>query len=287
MVYTETGKFKRYERQRGKKKVTQVGVSGLSVNSQFEDNDEIIVIKKQDFTDLKTQINDNDILINDLKTQLQDCKTKLDKLENDTPDTIPENQKHTQDYIKSLEEISTLKDTINNRNALLLNTQTALTDLLNEYTTEVCKLYDNEISQAKKDTLKKLETFTALTKDTINNLFDYLEELETQKDNHNDKVNKSNWFTRAFSKDTLKLDIDTSKINGIRDNVEEIKEYCINYEGIVKPIEIPVSRISEMQVNTSKNKINVKELYIDTGDNNSNQDNITLTPEAVNNGNGN
>lgn len=287
MVYTETGKFKRYERQRGKKKVTQVGVSGLSVNSKFEDNDEIIVIKKQDFTDLKNQINDNDILINDLKTQLQDCKTKLDNLENDTPDTIPESQKHTQDYIKSLEEISTLKDTINNRNALLLNTQTALTDLLNEYTTEVCNLYDNEISQAKKDTLKKLETFTALTKDTINNLFDYLEELETQRDNHNDKVNKSNWFTRAFSKDTLKLDIDTSKINGIRDNVEEIKEYCINYEGIVKPIEIPASRISEIQVNTSKNKINVKELYIDTGDNNINQDKITLTPEAVNNGNDN
>jgi len=287
MVYTETGKFKRYERQRGKKKVTQVGVSGLSVNSQFEDNDEIIVIKKQDFTDLKNQINDNDILINDLKNQLQDCKTKLDKLENDTPDTIPENQKHTQDYIKSLEEISTLKDTINNRNALLLNTQTALTDLLNEYTTEVCKLYDNEINQAKKDTLNKLKTFTALTKDTINNLFDYLEELETQRDNHNDKVNKSNWFTRAFSKDTLKLDIDTSKINGIRDNVEEIKEYCINYEGIVKPIEIPASRISEIQVNTSKNKINVKELYIDTTDLDGNEENITLTPEAVNNGNDN
>ena len=83
------------------------------------------------------------------------------------------------------------------------------------------------------------------------------------------------------------MDLDTGKLDGIEKDLSEIKEYCINYEDIVKPVEIPASRISEIKLNAKSNKLDIKELYIDTSELESNEDNITITPEAVNNGNDN
>ena len=83
------------------------------------------------------------------------------------------------------------------------------------------------------------------------------------------------------------MEIDNSKLKDLDSKLNEINQYCINYESIVKPVEIPASRISEIKLNAKTNKFNIKELYIDTTDLDDQEENITITPEAVNNGNDN
>ena len=69
--------------------------------------------------------------------------------------------------------------------------------------------------------------------------------------------------------------------------LNEINQYCINYKSIVKPIEIPASRIREIKLNAKSNNLDIKELYIDTGNLDDQEENITITPEANDNGNDN
>ena len=66
----ETGKFKRYVRNREGKEVTQVGVSGLSVNSKFKDDEEIIILSKEDFNQLESKANNSTEIIQNLENQL-------------------------------------------------------------------------------------------------------------------------------------------------------------------------------------------------------------------------
>lgn len=63
MVYKEDGLFKRDVKQRGKNKVTQIRVTGIGVNSQFEDNEEIIILRKKDFNNLENQLATKDDMI--------------------------------------------------------------------------------------------------------------------------------------------------------------------------------------------------------------------------------
>lgn len=279
MVYYENGKFKRDITNRNGKETNTIRVTGLSVNSKFENNEELIIMSKTEFTKLETQISN-------YKDTIQDLENQVRELENITPEPVS-NQKYYQELLTAKDEISTLKDTITNRNGLLLNTQEALNDLLDEFSTEFTTLYNAEITKAKTETLTELKGKTDKIKSTINSLIDYVRELENQQENHNKTVDKSNFITRALNKDTFKLEVDTSKINGLEKDLTEIKQYCISYEDIVKPVEIPAGRISEIKVNAKSNKFDIKELYIDTTDLDGNDDNITITPEAVNNGNDN
>ena len=77
MVYTEKAIFKRdiKERENGKK-TTQIRVTGLSVNSKFKDNEEIIILSKEDFTDLETQLSTKDDKIRELENQLNQSKNE-------------------------------------------------------------------------------------------------------------------------------------------------------------------------------------------------------------------
>ena len=265
MVYYEKGIFKRDTVNRNGKPTNTVRVTGLSVNSKFEDNEELIIMSKAELTKLEN---------------------KIKELESITTAPVTD-QKYYNELLTAKDDKANLLSTINNRNGLLLGTQEALSNMVDSFTNDITELYNTEIKQAKTDTLKDLKHKTDKIKDTVNTLIDYVNELETQQQKHNNIVDKSSWYKRAFSKDTFKMDLDTGKLDGIEKDLSEIKEYCINYEDIVKPVEIPASRISEIKLNAKSNKFNIKELYIDTTDLDDQDDNITITPEAVNNGNDN
>lgn len=279
MVYYEKGIFKRDKVNRNGKKANTVRVTGLSVNSKFDDDDELIIMATEELTKLEAKIET-------YKNTIRDLENQVKELENITPAPITD-QKYYNELLTEKDDKANLLSTINNRNGLLLGTQEALNNMVDNFTNDITELYDTEIKQAKTDTLKDLQSKTDKIKDTVNVLIDYVNELETQQQKHNNTVDNSSWYKRAFSKDTFKMDLDTGKLDGIEKDLSEIKEYCINYEDIVKPVEIPASRISEIKLNAKSNKLDIKELYIDTSELESNEDNITITPEAVNNGNDN
>ena len=279
MVYYEKGIFKRDKVNRNGKKANTVRVTGLSVNSKFDDDDELIIMATEELTKLEAKIET-------YKNTIRDLENQVKELENITPAPITD-QKYYNELLTEKDDKANLLSTINNRNGLLLGTQEALNNMVDSFTNDITELYDTEIKQAKTDTLKDLQSKTDKIKDTVNVLIDYVNELETQQQKHNNTVDNSSWYKRAFSKDTFKMDLDTGKLDGIEKDLSEIKEYCINYEDIVKPVEIPASRISEIKLNAKSNELNIKKLHIDTSELDSNEDNITITPEAVNNGNDN
>ena len=271
----ETGKFKRDTINRNGKETNTIRVTGLSVNSKFENNEDLIIMSLEEFTKLKNQL-DTD------KTTIQNLENQIQELNNTAPEPSI-NPKYYNELIQAKDEIQTLTNTINNRNGLLLGTQDKINEMLDDITTAL----STEVSKANEDIVKQLQAKTDTLKENITVLIDYVRELETLQDKHNTKVDSSKWYKRAFSKDTLKLEIDNSKLKDLDDKLNEINQYCINYESIVKPIEIPANRITEIKLNAKSNKFDIKELYIDTTDLDENDDNITITPEAVNNGNDN
>ena len=271
----ETGKFKRDTVNRDGKPTNTVRVTGLSVNSKFENNEELIIFSKDNFTKLETQLQSKNKKIQELETQVRE-------LENSTPEPFT-NQKYYNDLLTAKDEISTLKDTINNRNGLLLGTQDKFNEMLDDITTA----FSTEVTKANEDIVNQLKAKTDKLKENITVLIDYVKDLETLQESYNTKVDNSSWYKRAFSKDTFKLEIDTGKLKDLDSKLNEINQYCINYKGIVKPIEIPASRITEIKLNVKSNKLDIKELYIDTGNLDENEENITITPEANDNGNQN
>lgn len=283
----ETGVFKRYERKRGNKTVTQVGVSGLSVNSKFKDNEVIYILSKDDINQLQQQASNNNDKVKDLENQLTKANTEIDTLKNMDPNPAPENQVYTHKVIDLQEEINNLNKTINNRNELLLGTQDKVNGLLDELTTEITKLYDNTITEANSKTKTNITVILDTIKETYQAITDYNEELENQIQKHNNNIENSSIITRAFSKDRIKLKLDTGKLQTLEKQLKELNDNCITYNNIVKPVEIPASKIKEIKLNVKSNKFDVKELYIDTGDKDEKEENITITPEAVNNGNDN
>ena len=274
MVYYETGKFKRDKTNRDGKPTNTIRVTGLSVNSKFDNNEDLIIMAKPEFTELETQIST-------YKETIQDLENQVRQLENNTSQFT--NQKYYNELIQAKDDKVTLLNTISNRNGLLLGTQDKLNEMLDDIITD----FSTEITQANKDIVNQLKAKTEVLKENITVLIDYVRQLETLQDSHNNKVDNSSWYKRAFSKDTLKLEIDTGKLKDLDSKLNEINQYCINYESIVKPVEIPASRIAEIKLNAKSNKFDIKELYIDTTDLDENDDNITITPEAVNNGNDN
>ena len=271
----ETGKFKRDTINRNGKETKTIRVTGLSVNSKFENNEDLIIFSKKEFTKLETQLSTQETTIQELENEIQELK-------NTAPEPVT-NQKYYNELIQTKDEKATLLETINNRNILIGNTQDKFNEILDDIFTE----FSTEITNANKDIVSQLKTKTDKLEENITVLLDYVKELETLQDSHNTKVDNSSWYKRAFSKDTFKLEIDTGKLKDLDSKLNEINQYCINYKSIVKPIEIPASRIREIKLNAKSNNLDIKELYIDTGNLDENEENITITPEANDNGNQN
>lgn len=279
MVYTEKAIFKRDKTNRQGKETNTIRVTGLSVNSKFGNNEKLTVLKTEDFTQLENQLSTKDDKIRELENQLSKANTEIENLKSTTPETVPDNPKYYQELIQAKDEINNLNQIINNRNGLLLNTQGNIYSLFDELATEISTLYNNTITEANTKTLTNIQVLINTIKEVYSTVNGYNEELETQKELHNSKVENSNFITRALHKDSFKLQLDTSKLKGFENQLKEINDNCITYNDIVKPIEIPASKITEIKLNAQSKKFDIKELYIDTG-NEEETDKVIITPDT-------
>lgn len=244
----ETGIFRRYIRNRKGKEVTQVGVSGLSVNSKFEDGEEINILSTEELTQLETKIQN-------LKSQLKEAQVEIETLKNATPEVSTETPKYSNKVIELQEEI-------NNRNGLLMNTQNTINNIFTEVNTANNTSKDNLISL-----ISELQT-------EVNTILDLSKELPNQADGINKQVKNMSWFKYAVSKNKINIVLDMDKLNEVQAKLIDFtsKDIVQLANQLITPVEI------------STDKLDLTELFIPIG--NDNTDNvITVTQPEGNNGN--
>ena len=172
----ETGKFKRDTVSRNGRDVTQIRVTGLSVNSKFEDDEDIIIMSKTQFDKMKNKMDNSDEIIGDLKGKLQIANNKIESLKKNGD--VAENPKYYNDLIQAKDEINSLKDVINNRNILIGNIQENINLLLDDFTVQLKRVYDSEISAVNDESMGKIKDIFNLIKDSYDILFSYIDKLE-------------------------------------------------------------------------------------------------------------
>lgn len=254
----ETGIFKRYIRKRNGKEVTQVGVSGLSVNSKFEDDEEIIILSKDELTQLENQITD-------LKNQLNEAKTE------------------TVETPKYSNKVIELQELINNRNQLLFNTQTSINRIINEVTSQYYEL-DKEVTTANNSTKTNIISLLTELQDITNTVLELSTELENQVKGINSQVDNIGLLKWIRSKNKFKIVLDTDKIKRLEVQLNEFNntDTVEKANEVLTPVEIPTDNLDKL----TAPDLDLTELYISTGNDNT-ENTITIPPEAVNNGNDN
>ena len=251
----ETGIFRRYIRNRKGKEVTQVGVSGLSVNSKFEDGEEIYILGTEELTELVTQVQTKDDEIQKLKNQLIEAQTEIENLKNDTPEPTPE----PPNYINKVLE---LQEEINNRNGLLMNTQNTINNIF------------NEVNTANNTSKENLITLISELQTEVKTILEYSQELPNQVNGINSSIDNTSWFKWIRSKNKFKIILDFDKLNELEAKLIHFTSNDIVQMAnkIITPVEIPTD------------KLDLNELFIPIGNDNSSTE-IVVKPAEANNGN--
>lgn len=240
MVYTEKAIFKRdiKERENGKK-TTQIRVTGLSVNSKFKDNEEIIILSKEDFIDLETQLSTKDDKIRELENQLKQSKNE------------------TKESPKYINKVLELQEEINNRNQLLFNTQNTINNIFTEVNTANNTSKDKVISL-----ISELQT-------TANTILGLSEELQTQTGNINDGFKKVGWLEWIRNKNKINIVLDMDKLTELEAKLTEFTNNDIVQlaNTVITPMEIPTDNLD------------LNELYISTVNDSSNNEIVITPPD--------
>ena len=231
----EKGIFKRYERKRGSKKVTQVGVSGLSVNSKFKDNEEIYILSKDELNQLEST---NTEIIQDLKNQIKEAELKIKSLENTTPENL-----------KYINRVIDLQEEINNRNQLLFNTQNTINNIF------------QEVNKATNTTEKNILSFLSDFQKDINTILEFSKELNKQVTSINSNIDNTSWIKWAISKNKFKIVLEMDKLEELEAKLIELSNTDIVQiaNSVTTPVEI-------------KENLDLKELYIYINNDNSNKE---------------
>lgn len=240
MVYTEKAIFKRdiKERENGKK-TTQIRVTGLSVNSKFKDNEEIIILSKEDFIDLETQLSTKDDKIRELENQLKQSKNE------------------TKESPKYINKVLELQEEINNRNQLLFNTQNTINNIF------------TEINTANNTSKDKLITLISELQTTANTILGLSEELQNQTGNINDGFKKVGWLEWIRNKNKINIVLDTDKLTELEAKLTEFTNNDIVQlaNTLITPMEIPTDNLD------------LNELYISTGNDTANNEIVITPPD--------
>ena len=251
----ETGVFKRYKRNRtdkdgNKKEVTQVGVSGLSITSKFEDDEEIIILSKEDFNQLESKANNSTEIIQNLENQLGEAKLKIETLETTAPESNPENPKY-------INRVIDLQEEINNRNQLLFNTQNTIKNIF------------SEVNTAKGTTEKNIISLLSELQNDINIILELTKELQNQVNGINSSIDNTNWIKWTFSKNKFKIVLDMDKVNKLEAKLVEFtnKDIVQLANNVITPVEIPTENLD------------LNQLYISIG--NDNSDNKTIPSKVI------
>ena len=218
-MYYERAIFHRDIKTKNGKQKTQIRVSGLSVKSQFKDKENIIILSQNDFENLQNKVTTPTVGGNSWKYQT---------------------------------ELMELKDTINLRNELLFNLQDNVYNMLDLLTENIINSYTLALKE--KDIQNK-EHFDLLLEQYKTELFLILYEYLTQV---NQNIDNSNFLTRAFNKDKLKLSVDIEeqlkdKIGGVLDTPK-----LPPFEGV----QIDINKIKNEVKN--QNNLDLKGLFIST-----------------------
>jgi len=247
MVYFETGKFKRDTVNREGKPTKTVRVTGLSVNSKFDNNEELSILSKADFTEMETQLNTNiekvtqlenqvktnDDKIRELETQLKQANTEIETLKNTPPEPIPESPKY-------INKVIDLQEEINNRNKLLMNTQNTINNIF------------TEVNQNQTQNLTNLIGLISELQTTAKTILDYGDEIRNQKDGINSSIDKTNIIKWTFSKNKFKIVLDMDILTELEAEIVKFTNTDIVQlaNTVITPVEIPTD------------KLNLNELYI-------------------------
>ena len=239
MIYKEDGLFKRDVKRRGNNKVIQIRVTGIGVNSKFEDNEKIVILRKKDFANLEDQLNTSIEKILELENQLEDGTTE-------TP-------KYTSKVIE-------LQELINNRNGLLMNTQNTINHIINEVTSEYNKL-DKEVSTANQKTKENIISLVAEVQNINSTIMDYNRELDKQIKAINDNIEGTSWFTWIRSKNKFKIELDLDKVHELEAQLKEFNsiDTITRANDVielvdVKPLSIEDLDLTELYINTDGKK---------------------------------
>ena len=240
MVYKEDGLFKRDIKQRGKNKVTQIRVTGIGVNSQFEDNEEIIILRKKDFNNLETQLATKDDMILELEKQL---------------DTLKDGSTETSTYTSKVIE---LQDLINNRNGLLMNTQNTINHIINEVNKEYNRL-TSDVSTANQKTKENIISLVNELQKIDNTILEYNKELENQIQAINNSIDSTSWFTWIRSKSKFKIVLDLDKLQELEAQLKEFNsiDTIKRANDVITPVELKHLAIEDLDLT---------DLYINTDD---------------------
>lgn len=255
MVYTETGVFKRYKRNRkdkdgNYKEVIQVGVSGLSVNSKFDDDEEIVIISKEEFTNMETKLTTQTKNIQSLENQLNQAKEES-----------TESPKYTNKVIE-------LQETINNRNGLLMNTQNTINSIFNEAGNHYNKV-GTQITKANTETQNNIITLLSELQTEVNTILDLANELPNQANGINQQVKNMNWFKYAISKNKINIVLDMDILNEVQAKLTEFtnKDIVQLANKLITPVEIPTGKLDEL----TTEDLDLTELYINFEETNTNE----------------
>lgn len=274
MVYSEKGVFKRYIRNRkdkdgNKKEVTQVGVSGLSVNSEFDDGEEIVVLRTSDFTEMENQIQS-------LEKQVNEFRLENETLQNANDNSSTESPKYTNRVI-------TLQEEINNRNRLLMNTQNTINTIFTKTNNNYNELGTN-VTTANEETKDNIISLISGLQNEVKTILDLAQELPNQVNGINSSIDKTKWFTWIRSKNKFKIVLDLDELQKLEAKLTEFTSTDIVQlaNSVITPVEIPTNNLDEL----TTEDLDLTELYISIENDNTDNE-ITVTPEAVNNGNDN
>lgn len=258
MVYFEKGIFKRDTKLRNGNKVTQIRVTGLSVNSKFRDNEELVILSKDEFNQLENQLNTTIEKVTELENELNTVKNE----------TI-ESPKH-------YNRVISLQDEINNRNELLLNTQNTINHIINEAVINYNEL-TREVTTANNSTKENVLTLLSDLQIEINNILEYSKEIPNQVDGINDSIDNTSWFKWIRSKNKFKIVIDKDKLDDLEAKLLDFtnKDIVQLANTLLTPIDIPVSNLEEL----TTNDLDLSKLYISTDLDNSSNDNVINTPK--------
>ena len=266
MVYFETGKFKRdtVNREGNTKTTKTVRVTGLSVNSKFDNNEELIILSKESYTEMETElinstekvtqlenlVKTKDDKIRELETQLKQANTEIETLKNTPPETIPESPKY-------INKVIDLQEEINNRNKLLMNTQNTINNIF------------NEVNQNQNDSLGKLITLISELQNQANKVLSLSKELQNQKDGINSSIDNTNIIKWTFSKNKFKIVLDMDILTKLEAEIVQFTNTDIVQlaNTVITPVEIPTD------------KLDLNELYISTG--NENPDSETIPSKVI------
>ena len=227
----ETGKFKRDVKQRDGKEVVQIRVTGLSVKSEFEDGEDLIIMSKSNFDKF------------------------VDELDNaGTKDTKAEIIDSTHyDNIKIID----LQDKLLESNTKYYGLENNFNGIINEITAEITKLYNTEITTANTNTINNIKNLLVNLQEQNTNIIEYALELENQTNEINKSIDNSSIIKRAFSKDSFKLNLDTDNIDKVVTNLKLFNEFDTDTKAqeLIQSVEIPASDITNIVEDTKTKKL--------------------------------